>query len=67
MAIISILVLLSYEQWGAFGTLLFAPALGAHPWVWWFAGVAKWAAVLLTMLSGMIYLWRNRQIYLREL
>ncbi len=67
VAILSILVLLSYEQWGAAGVWIFGPAVGGHPWIWWFADCAKWLAVLLTILSGAIYLWRNRQIYLRSL
>lgn len=66
--IISILVLLSYEQWGLPGQLLFGwtfPGTG-HPWIWWFVGVSKWTSVALTILSGGIYLWRNRQVYLSE-
>jgi CDP-diacylglycerol---glycerol-3-phosphate 3-phosphatidyltransferase len=60
VAIISVLVLISYPEWGNWGRLLFA---------WWvphFAELSKWVAVLLTFASGAIYLWRNRQIYLDD-
>lgn len=63
--VIATLVFLSYLQWGAFGQL-FAFEIGGHPWVWWFAGCAKWLAVSLTVFSGGIYLWRNRAVYLEE-
>ena len=64
-AIISILVLLAYPQWGAFGQF-FGFAVAGHPWVWWFAGFTKWLAVGLTIFSGGMYLWRNRAVYLDE-
>jgi CDP-diacylglycerol---glycerol-3-phosphate 3-phosphatidyltransferase len=64
-AIISILVLLAYPQWGAFGKI-FAFEVAGHAWVWWFAGISKWLAVGLTIFSGAMYLWRNRAVYLDE-
>ena len=44
------------------------------PWLqgalkWWvpvFAQLALWITVLLTTSSGALYLWRNRQLYLRD-
>jgi CDP-diacylglycerol---glycerol-3-phosphate 3-phosphatidyltransferase len=63
--VIATLVLVSYPQWGTFGKL-FGYQVGAHPWVWWFAGFAKWLAVGLTVFSGAMYLWRNRAVYLEE-
>ena len=63
--IISILVLLAYPQWGAFGKL-FAFAIDGKPWVLWFAAIAKWFTVSLTIFSGGMYLWRNRAVYLDE-
>ena len=38
--IISILVLLAYPQWGAFGKF-FAFEIQGQPWVFWFAAIAK--------------------------
>ncbi len=65
VTIISILVLMAHPQWGAFGKLFAFEAAG-QPWIWWFAGFWKWLAVGLTIFSGMMYLWRNRAIYLDE-
>ncbi|HTD67174.1 MAG TPA: CDP-diacylglycerol--glycerol-3-phosphate 3-phosphatidyltransferase [Candidatus Limnocylindria bacterium] len=63
--IISILVMISYQQWGVFGKL-FAFEIYDKPWVTWFASITKWFAVALTIFSGAIYLWRNRLVYLDE-
>src|SRR6266705_3703027 len=53
VAIISILVLASYEQWGAVGRAIFGwHLIGDTPWVNWFTEVAKWVAVTLTFVSG---------------
>src|SRR5438105_11407512 len=54
-AIISILVLVSYQQWGLFGTI-FSFAIFVRPWVQSFAELSKWVAVALTFLSGWLYL-----------
>jgi CDP-diacylglycerol--glycerol-3-phosphate 3-phosphatidyltransferase len=63
--IISILVLLAYPQWGLFGKL-FAFEIARHSWTFWFAEIAKWFTVALTIFSGAMYLWRNRGVYLDE-
>ena len=60
VAIIALLVSVAHLEWGEWGTVLF----GA--WVHGFATLAKWIAVLLTVLSGVVYLSRNREIYLRD-
>jgi CDP-diacylglycerol--glycerol-3-phosphate 3-phosphatidyltransferase len=36
-------------------------------WVPMFAEIALWLSVALTAASGLIYLWRNREIYLSEI
>jgi hypothetical protein len=36
------------------------------PWVPGFAEVMLWVTMLLTVMSGVIYLWRNRALYLDE-
>ena len=61
VAAISLLVLMSYPEWGRWGTWLF----GA--WVPPFAEATKWVAVTLTFISGAIYVWRNREIYLSDM
>jgi phosphatidylglycerophosphate synthase len=68
VAIIAILVLASYNEWGPVGRAIFGfPFPGKGPWVEWFAEAAKWVAVALTFTSGAIYLWRNRALYLQDL
>lgn len=64
--IISILVLIAHPEWGLL-RVPFAFEIGEHAWVWWFANVAKWVTVVLTMFSGGMYLWRNRSVYLDEM
>src|SRR5215831_6892165 len=55
VAIISILVLHSYQQWDGIGPAVF----GVHivvdrPWIEWFTELSKWVAVVLTFVSGAI-------------
>jgi len=60
VAIISVLFLASYPQWGSWSHAVFD---------WWvprFTSLAKWVAVFLTFLSGALYLWRNRELYLTD-
>ena len=67
MAIIAILVVQSYPQWGAFGETIFGFQIFGVAWSFGFAQLSKWVAVFLTMLSGSLYLWRNRQLYLEDM
>ena len=60
-AIIALLVMDAYaEWWGWLQTLL-------RWWVPTFAGLALWVAVALTAVSGLLYLWRNREVYLHDM
>src|SRR6266581_2822058 len=67
VAILSVLVLVSYLQWGGLGKSVFGFILFRRPWVMDFTALSKWVAVALTFISGWLYLWRNRQLYLRDL
>ena len=68
VAIISILVSVSYSEWGSVGRAIFGFHLfGRVPWSSWFAELAMWVAVALTFVSGWLYLWRNRDLYLQDL
>ncbi len=68
VAIISVLVLASYQQWGILGETIFGfPIFGKGPWLVWFTEIAKWVAVGLTFFSGAMYLWKNRALYLDDL
>lgn len=66
-AILAVLILTSYGQWGAPGKMVFGLPLFGAPWVRWFAEVSLWVAVALTALSGSFYLWRNRELYLQDI
>lgn len=61
VAIISVLVLLSYPEWGAWAEVVFAW------WVPWFAECSKWVAVILTLFSGVLYMTRNRELFLNDI
>jgi CDP-diacylglycerol--glycerol-3-phosphate 3-phosphatidyltransferase len=68
VAIICILVSASYNDWGFVGRAIFGFHLfGEVPWIGWFTEVAIWVAVALTFISGWLYLWKNRAIYLQDL
>jgi CDP-diacylglycerol--glycerol-3-phosphate 3-phosphatidyltransferase len=66
VAILAILLLMSYPSWGWFGEILFGWGFGGSSWIYWLAEISKWTTVLLTLVSGGIYLWRNRELYLRD-
>jgi phosphatidylglycerophosphate synthase len=60
IAIIALLVMdASVEWWPWLKAMLV-------PWVPSFALLALWVTLLLTATSGVLYLWRNRELYLRE-
>jgi CDP-diacylglycerol--glycerol-3-phosphate 3-phosphatidyltransferase len=67
VAIISILILASYQQWGTVGQAIFGFELFGAPWSKWVTEASKWVAVALTFVSGWLYLWKNRAIYLHDL
>jgi CDP-diacylglycerol---glycerol-3-phosphate 3-phosphatidyltransferase len=67
VAIISILVLHSYLEWGPVGRAVFGFELFQRPWVQWFTEISIWLAVALTFISGWLYLWRNRGLYLEDM
>ena len=66
-AIISLLILHGCDEWGPVGRIFTGWSIGPHPWVWWFTEISVWLAVIMTFMSGALYLWRNRQIYLCDL
>ncbi len=65
-AILSVLVLESHQQWGFVGKLFSLPIFG-RPWVEPFTHISIWVAVALTFVSGWLYLWKNRELYLRDM
>jgi CDP-diacylglycerol--glycerol-3-phosphate 3-phosphatidyltransferase len=66
VSIIAVFIQHSYTEWGAVGAI-FGFQIGGVPWVQSFAIISIWLAVLLTLLSGALYLWRNRMLYLTDM
>ncbi|HXG46008.1 MAG TPA: CDP-diacylglycerol--glycerol-3-phosphate 3-phosphatidyltransferase [Methylomirabilota bacterium] len=66
--IIATLVFISYPDWGVAGQAVFGSHwLFARPWVCDFVWASQWVAIILTFLSGWFYLWRNRELFLRDM
>ena len=61
VAIIALLMLESYGEWGHWAEVVL------KPWVPWFARIALWVTVVLTFTSGALYLWKNRALYLEDM
>jgi len=61
VAIITLLVAESCDEWGEWAGLVF------KPWVPVLAQISLWVTVILTFTSGVLYLWRNRRLYLHDL
>jgi CDP-diacylglycerol--glycerol-3-phosphate 3-phosphatidyltransferase len=67
VAIISILVFHSYMEWGTIGRAIFGFNLFGPHWVDWFMPLSIWISVALTLISGGVYLWKNRALYLNDM
>ena len=61
VAIIALLVVDSCPEWPAALKNLF------EPWTPMFAEIMLWVTVVLTTISGGIYLWKNRKLYLEDM
>ena len=61
VAILALLILEAYNEWGYWAEV------GLKPWLPWFARLALWLTVGLTLISGGLYLWRNRRLYLEDM
>jgi CDP-diacylglycerol--glycerol-3-phosphate 3-phosphatidyltransferase len=61
VTLIALLVVDACEEWPPLLRNLFAP------WTPVFADIMLWVTVILTAISGGIYLWRNRQLYLEDM
>jgi phosphatidylglycerophosphate synthase len=67
VAIISMLVIISYPEWGEGWVKFFGVEITGCPWSIWFTFIATWGAVGLTLVSGVHYLWVNRDLYLKDM
>lgn len=61
IAIIALLLMDACQEWPAELKNLVAP------WIPAFAEIMLWLTVALTITSGVIYLWRNRHLYLDDI
>ena len=66
-AIISMLVLISYPEWGDGWKQFFGWKISGVPWGIGFVFFVTWGAVVLTLVSGANYLWSNRAVYLKDM
>jgi phosphatidylglycerophosphate synthase len=60
-AILALLVMEAYGEWWPWLHDLFSP------WTPLFAWLTLWLTIILTATSGLLYLWRNRHIYLSDM
>jgi CDP-diacylglycerol--glycerol-3-phosphate 3-phosphatidyltransferase len=60
ICLIALLVVDACDEWPATLRNLFTP------WTPTFAEIMLWVTVVLTLASGLIYLWRNRALYLDD-
>jgi CDP-diacylglycerol---glycerol-3-phosphate 3-phosphatidyltransferase len=70
VAIIAIFIdhIMRENQWGSIGQMIFGWHLfDQHSWSWWVAETFKWLSVALTFISGWVYLWKNRRLYLDDM
>jgi CDP-diacylglycerol--glycerol-3-phosphate 3-phosphatidyltransferase len=69
VAIIALFVLAGYRlgQWGAPGEFVLGWHVFGKPWIEPFAEISKWVAVILTFVSGWLYLWKNRALYINDM
>jgi phosphatidylglycerophosphate synthase len=69
VAVIAIFIdqIIQQNQWGSVGQAIFGWPISNHAWVWWLAEIFKWLSVALTFISGWVYLWKNRALYLSDM
>ena len=69
VAVIAIFIdhIMRENQWGSVGQAIFGWHIGEHSWSWWVAEIFKWLSVALTFISGFVYLWKNRRLYLDDM
>jgi CDP-diacylglycerol--glycerol-3-phosphate 3-phosphatidyltransferase len=67
ITIIALLVQHGYGEWGAVGRVVFGWHLFGQAWVVPFAAFSLWLTMALTVISGWLYLWRNRELFLSDM
>ena len=66
-SVVGILVCVSYHDWGTWGPQFFGSKISGVPWSVWLTMLSTWCAVGLTAISGGHYLWRNRELFMKDL
>lgn len=66
ITILAILIVAGYSDWGPVGAL-FSFEIAGRPWADWLVEIAKWVTIFLTAISGWLYLWKNRQVFLNDM
>jgi CDP-diacylglycerol---glycerol-3-phosphate 3-phosphatidyltransferase len=66
-AIIALLVTASYPGWGPIGRAVFGFEVFDRPWAECFTQFSLYVAIVLTFVSGWLYLWKNRALYLHDM
>ncbi len=67
VAVVAMLILVSYPGWGEGWVKFFSWEIAGWPWSIWVTFIATWGAVLLTAISGAHYLWSNRDLYIKDM
>ena len=67
VAVMSMFILVSYPEWGEGWVQFFGWQIAGVPWSIWVTFIATWGAVWLTLVSGVHYLWTNRDLYLKDM
>jgi len=66
VAIVVILLQGAGPTWGQVGQMVFGWEVWGRPWIEWVAQVTLWWALVMTFISGALYLWKNRALYLED-
>lgn len=66
ITILAILIVASYGDWGSIGSL-FTYEIAGRPWAVWLVEFSKWITIFLTAISGGLYLWKNREVFLNDM
>jgi phosphatidylglycerophosphate synthase len=67
VAVMSMLILVSYPEWGKGWVQFFGWKIAGVPWSILVTFIATWGAVGLTLVSGAHYLWTNRHLYMEDM
>ena len=67
VTVVAMLILVSYPGWGEGWVKFFGWKIVGCPWSIWFTFIATWGAVALTAISGVHYLWSNRDLYIKDM